>query len=129
MSIVSPVVTITASSSGHTMMNWPYAPSPRKPCRFIQYWNPYPCCQSIGSGAPGPRCAVSLSICFDVAVATHSGSRICSPCQRPSSRTSCPVLASDSVKTWMPLKPISTSPSIIHCASWMPSGSSRRGRR
>ena len=32
------VVATTRSASGTTMQNWPCAPSPRNPCRAIQYW-------------------------------------------------------------------------------------------
>ena len=64
---VAAVVAITASCSGSTTQNRPYAPSPRYPCRDIQNWNPYPCRQS-GFGWYG----VSVSNCTRVAWATHS---------------------------------------------------------
>jgi hypothetical protein len=120
---VAAVVAITASCSGSTKQNCPYAPSPRYPCRDLQNWNPYPCCQS-GFGSFGD------SICVRVASATHSSESSRRPFQTPPCKYSKPSRAIASVVAWSPEYPMSR-PAGYCCQPTrpMPSGSKSRGRR
>ena len=109
---------------GTTTQNWPWAPSPRNPCRANQYWYP---------PLPPVDGAVGVVVVVDVLPGGQGDPALREDAllfHRPSCSSSCPNRATDSVCRWSPVNPRATPcSSVSHRAAVMPSGSSSRGRR